>query len=239
MKKLILLCVLAGACLSAIAQSPAVNGIWPGASKQKDSLEMVANPLSLQLHAGSQGGGLDVRYGVIPQISLRIGGSIMVPLKFKNVAEFDGFDGDNTIKGELSNVHFLADLSPFKTSVFKFVVGGAYLFKADGNIRFSANSSYNRNGVVLTSQEINNLKVDFTWKGVAPYAGIGLFKSFPNRLFNINLDLGTYFLQKPKSTVVGAKTAADNRTLENEINAEIKDYRFLPVVQLNFNFRIK
>ncbi len=55
----------------------------------------------------------------------------------------------------------------------------------------------------------------------------------------MNLDLGTYFLTAAKSTVTGTKMLANNGELEPQFDSNMKDYRFLPVIQLNFNFKIK
>ena len=163
----------------------------------------------------------------------------MFPVKVDDVFNFSGFTSENTVKGKLANVHLLADLHPFKTSAFKFVVGAGYMFKANGAVKFTPTGSYSYGGLNLTGQEIGDLDIDLSWKGFAPYVGLGLFKSFPKKTFNVSLDLGTYYLTAPNSTITGTKTLADNSSVEPQLNENMKDYRFLPVLQLNFNFRIK
>ena len=207
-------------------------------TKVKSSSSPSEHPISIQVHGGSQGFGLDARYGLTPRVSFRLGGSALGATR-DNLFDFSGFESDNTIKGKLGNVHLMADLSPFKSSVFKFVVGAGYLFNANGDLTFKPTGNYNFGGLNLTAEEVGQLNVDFSWKGLAPYAGIGLFKSFPKRTFNVNLDLGTYFLKSPESTVVGTKLLADNQALAAQFDSNMKDYKFLPVIQLNFNFRIK
>ncbi len=197
------------------------------------------HPISLQIHAGTQGLGAEVRYGVTPQFSIRAGGSTFFPVKADNYFSFSGFNADNTIKGELSNVHLLADFVPFKVKWFRLVGGAAYLFKANGGLEFIPKGNATFGGLNLTAEEVGKLNIDLSWQGVSPYVGFGLFKSFPKRSFNVNFDLGTYYLNSPKSTVVGTKLLAENKQMETQLDKNMKDYRFLPVLQVNFNFKIK
>jgi len=197
------------------------------------------HPISLQLHAGTQGFGADVRYGITPKLSLRLGGSTSTAIKMDDAVKFSGFDAKNKLKAEMSNFHLMADYAPFKTNAFQLVAGAAYLFKAGGGMEFLPNGTYKYGDLSFTGSEVGQLNIDVSWKGIAPYLGLGLFKSFPKRLFNINLDLGTYFLKAPESTVVGTKLLSENYTLEPQLDKNMESYRFLPVIQLNFNFRIK
>ena len=197
------------------------------------------HPISLQFHAGTQGVGADVRYGITPKVALRLGGSTSTSIKMDDAVKFSGFDAKNTLKAEMSNFHLMADYAPFKTNAFQLVAGAAYLFKAGGGMEFFPNGTYNYGDLTFTGAEVGQLNIDVSWKGIAPYLGLGLFKSFPKRLFNINVDLGTYFLKAPESTVVGTKLLSENYTLEPQLDKNMESYRFLPVIQFNFNFRIK
>ncbi len=78
-----------------------------------------------------------------------------------------------------------------------------------------------------------------SWKGVAPYVGLGFLNAFPKSRFNVNLDLGTYYVGAPKSTVVGTQLLAENYRLEPQLDENMKDYKWLPVMQINFNFKIR
>jgi len=197
------------------------------------------NKLSLQLLAGTQGVGGDLRYGLTPQLSVR-GGASFIPVKANNVFSFSGLQSTNSVSVKFSNVHLLADFVPFKKAQgFRLVAGAGYLYQANGNVNVNPTGTYNVGNYKLTPADLGTLKIDMSWKGVAPYLGFGLFKSFPNRLFNVNLDLGTYYLSKPKSDITGTEMLADNYKLEPQLNANMKGYRWLPVMQLNFNFRIR
>jgi len=195
--------------------------------------------LSLQLHAGTQGIGADFRYGLMPKLSLRFGGSIIPSVTANNAFTIAGFDADNTLKANFANLHLLGDYAPFKTNSFKIVGGISYLFNANGDLNFKPRGNYNFDGLELTSEEVGDLNIGLTWKGVAPYLGLGLLQSFPKNKFNVNIDFGTYYLTAPRSTVVGTKLLSDNDALEPQLDENMSSYRFLPVIQLNFNFKIK
>lgn len=214
---------------------------FAGASYAQEAAVPNNNPISVQVLAGTQGLGAEVRYGATPKLGVRLGGSTSTSIKVNDALKFSGFEAGNTIRAELSNVHLLADYAPFNTNAFRLVAGAGYLFQAGGGIEFAPipGKSYTFGEVTLTGEEVGQIDVDMSWKGLAPYLGLGLFKALPKGRFNVNLDLGTYFLKSPNSTVTGTKLLADNQEMELQLEKNMKDYRFLPVLQLNFNFRIR
>lgn len=197
-----------------------------------------AHPVSLQIHAGTQGAGADVRYGLIDRVSARVGASF-IPVTANNVFTFPGVKSDNTVSAKFSNVHFMADVVPFSGARGLRLVGGVgYLFKASGTLMVTPTTTYKYGDIVLTPEQVGNLNLDVSWKGVAPYLGLGLFKSFPNHLFNFNLDLGTYYLTTPQATVIGTGVLAGNESNGAQITSNVSDYRWMPVLQFNFNFKL-
>lgn len=211
----------------------------PWLSQAQKATTPLPHPISVQLQAGTQGVGADVRYGIYPTLSARLGGSF-IPINTGNSLSFSGFTTDYSADVKVFNVHLLADYVPFKAMRgFRIVGGAAYLYKADGGLVLSPTGNYTFGNYNLTGPEIGKLNMNVNWKGVAPYLGIGLFKSFPSNFFNFNLDLGTYYLTAPSTRITGTNLLVDNNQLEPQFNDNIKDYRWLPVLQLNFNFRLK
>jgi hypothetical protein len=214
---------------------------FAGAGYAQETAVAKKNPISVQVLAGTQGVGAEVRYGLQPKLGIRLGGSTSTSIKVNDAIKFSGFEAGNTISAEISNIHLLADYAPFHTNAFRLVAGAGYLFQAGGGLQFVpiAGKNYTFGEVTLTGEEVGQIDVDLSWKGLAPYLGLGLFKALPKGRFNVNLDLGTYFLKSPNSTVTGTKMLADNQEMELQLEKNMKDYRFLPVLQLNFNFRIR
>lgn len=208
-----------------------------GLKKQPDSTSFV-HPKQLQLHMGTQGFGIDLKYGISPKLGVRVGASSSLSVGVSNVIQLEGLHADNHLTTHFTNVHILGDFRPFRTHKFRISTGVAYLFQARGNLLFEPTGTYHFDGMELTGEEVGNLVIDLSWKGIAPYLGIGLFKAFPKNIFNVNLDLGTYYLNAPKSTITGTKLLADNYKLEPQLNKNMSSYRFLPIIQVNFNMNI-
>jgi len=195
-------------------------------------------PVSVQILAGSQGLGADLKYGLLPDLSGRIGFGI-IPLTINNLFSFSSFATADQLSAKFSNVHLLADYSPFKSGRFRLVGGAAYLVKGNAQVIITPSGTYQFGSSTITQEQIGSLNARVTWKGVAPYLGIALFNSFPDRFFNINLDLGTYYLSRPGTSFTGTKMLSDNSSQAPQFNQNMQGYRWLPVIQLNFNFRLK
>lgn len=204
----------------------------------KSAVSPFVSPLSLQILVGSQGVGADVKYGFLSKLSGRLGFGIIPISASREIGSF-GFPVQGQLSTSFTNVHLLADYSPFKGSGFRIVGGASYLAKGEAHAIITPTDSYSVGSRSLTKDQIGVVYADVTWKGVAPYLGFAFFRSFPNRLFNINLDLGTYYLSRPGTSFTGTKLLADNDANTKQFNENMKGYRWMPVVQLNFNFRIK
>lgn len=208
----------------------------PGASAISEAFK---HHVSMQLEAGTQGVGADLRYGAYKQLSVRFGASF-IPVTANNAFDLPGFKSINSVSVNFYNVHLLADIVPFKGARgLRVVLGGAYLYKADGGLNVIPTGSYTYGSQTVTGTDIGNLNMNVSWKGLAPYMGLGLFRSIPKHLFNFNVDLGTYYMAAPQTTIIGTGLLSDNYKLEPQFNNNLKDYRWLPVLQLNFNFRLK
>lgn len=211
-----------------------------GDHKVKSQLDSnsILYPKQIQLHLGTQGFGLDLKYNILPKLAVRLGASSSLALGVSNVIQLEGLNADNNLTANFSNVHLIGDFKPFNTNKFRISAGLAYLFQASGNLLFKPTGIYHFDGMELTGDEVGNLAIDISWKGIAPYLGIGLFKAVPKNIFNVNLDLGAYYLKAPKSKITGTKLLADNYKLEPQLDKNMSSYRFLPIIQLNFNMNI-
>ncbi|MBS7565416.1 hypothetical protein KHS38_13475 [Mucilaginibacter sp. Bleaf8] len=193
----------------------------------------------MQLQMGTQGIGGDLRYAFDNRISVR-GGASFIPIKANNLFAFSGFEGTTSASVKFSNVHLLADFVPFENARgFRLVGGAGYLYQANGGISLFPSGNYKVGNYNIAGEDLGQLNMNVSWKGIAPYLGIGLFKSVPSSLFNVNLDMGTYYLSQPQSQIVGTNLLSDNYKLEPQLNSNIKGYRWLPVLQLNFAFKIQ
>ncbi|WP_223817992.1 hypothetical protein [Mucilaginibacter rubeus] len=208
-------------------------------AQNADWRDQVTNQKSLHFNVGTQGVGAEFAYGVLPKMSLRLGANI-IPVSADNVFSVSGFNSNSRMSANFSNIHLLADFIPFKSAPgFRLVGGAGYFINAKGKIAVQPKDNYTYGDIVLNNEEVGNLNMNVNWRGFAPYAGIGLLKPFSNRTFNVNLDLGTYFLKQPDANITASGILSGNTSQSAQLQQNLKGYRFLPVVQLNFNFRIQ
>ncbi|MDN3583774.1 hypothetical protein [Mucilaginibacter flavus] len=196
------------------------------------------NQKSLRINMGSQGVGAEFGYGINAKTALRLGANF-IPLSANNAVNVSGFNSTSRVSASFSNVHLLADFTPFANAHgFRLVGGAAYFMNANGNLQMQPKSDYSYGDIVVPAADAGNLNMRVNWKGVAPYLGFGLLKAFPNHAFNINFDLGSYYLRRPDANIVGTGLLAGNSSQSAQLQRNLKDYRFLPVLQLNFNFKL-
>lgn len=216
-------------------------GLAVTAAKAQD-MNYYASPIfhqrSVNLTAGTQGVGAEFSYGLASSLAVRVGASF-IPLSMNNAIPVSGLSSNNTLTANFSNVHLMADFTPFKSLHFLRLVGGAgYFIQAKANFGLQPTGNYTYGDIVLTPNEVGKVNMEADWKGVAPYLGLGLANIFPRHFFNVNLDLGTYYLTQPQTSIVGTGILDDNASQNAQFKQNLSAYRFLPVIQLNFNFKL-
>jgi len=215
---------------------------WPAiliAQRRHPITEPFSNPVSFQLEAGTTGIGGDLRYGLSPKLSGRFGFSF-APFNSTGGMSISGFNTTSSQSINFAAAHLLADFVPNESIPgFRLVGGLTYLYQGTVRMVISPSGNYNFANYNLTGAEVGKLDLNVVWKGLAPYAGIGLFNSFPDNFFNFNIDLGIAYLNAPSTHITGTNLLVDNNQLEPQFNNNLKNYRWLPVVQLNLNFLLK
>lgn len=191
---------------------------------------------SVNLHLGSQGIGAELKYNFYKKLSARLGVST-IPVEVKNVISMDELDTDDRFSAKFTNVHLLLDFPVIGQGV-RLVAGGAYFLKGKGEIGRTAKEPQGFSDITYTPEQLGTLTAHADWKGFAPYAGLAFFRAFPKKRFNITFDMGSYYLPEPKTnfTSTGMLTVDDksNQNFQNNLS----EYRWLPVFQLNFNFKL-
>lgn len=191
---------------------------------------------SVNLHLGSQGIGAEFKYNFYKKLSARLGTSI-IPVEVNNVINLDDFDTEDKFAAKFTNVHLLFDY-PFIGQGIRFVAGGAYFIKAKGSIDRTAKAATGFGEITYTPEQLGTLTANIDWKGFAPYAGFAFFRAFPKHRFNITLDMGTYYLSKPKTEFTSTGMLTVDEKGQQQFQSNMSEYRWLPVFQLNFNFKL-
>lgn len=225
MKKFIFMLLLSALSLPVLAQT-LVNDVAP------------SHPQSVSFNAGTQGFGLAYNYGFTNRFMLR-GGANLLPVNANNIFTISDFDANSSLSAKFSSVHLWADFTPFKKASFFRLVGGAgYFIQASGHVTMTPTDTYKYGDITLSPQEVGVLNMDLKWNGFAPYAGVGLVHAFPARKFNVNVDLGTYYLSQPDAQVSGTGRLAGNSSQTPQFQRNMAGYRWYPQLQINFNYKL-
>ncbi|MES2652611.1 MAG: hypothetical protein V4663_12785 [Bacteroidota bacterium] len=199
-----------------------------------DSIKINRKPMSLQVLAGSQGVGANFRYVLNKTVGFRLGGSYGQG-GINDKLNLSGFRSTNRLSGKFNTAHALVELMPQR--FFRIVAGAAYLANAEATLQFSPKDAQSFENITLTPEEIGSLSFNMDWGKFAPYIGFGAGRGIPKKKFNVNIDLGVYYLSSPTVTAIGTNLMSNNQDNAVIIQNNIKDYRFMPVAQLNFNFK--
>jgi hypothetical protein len=195
-----------------------------------------AGDKSVNLHLGTQGVGAEFKYNFYKKFSARLGASI-VPVEVKNVINLDDFDTDDNFAAKFTNVHLLFDY-PLLGQGVRVVAGGAWFVKAKGEISRTAKETTGFNEVTYTPEQLGTLTANADWKGFAPYAGLAFFRAFPKKRLNVTLDAGIYHLPEPKTTFTSTGMLSVDEKSRQQFQNNMNSYRWLPVLQLNFNYKL-
>ncbi|HVX50075.1 MAG TPA: hypothetical protein VHB48_07950 [Chitinophagaceae bacterium] len=219
-------------------QSPALPGgiMWARKNKGNIVIPGFTHKKAFTIFAGTAGVGADFRYGILPRLSARIGAGV-TPVNVPNAFKINTFNSNIDLNVNFTNVHLIADLQPFAGSGFRIAVGAGYFMKAKTIADITPGDNISFGNISFTPDEFGSMKITADWKGIAPYLGLGFFRAFPSNLFNINLDLGTYYLTAPQTTIIATKALAPNEDNSAQLQQNLSTYRWLPVLQLNFSFR--
>jgi len=203
-------------------------------AQRSDSTKATRKPMSLQVLVGSPGIGANFRYVLNKTVGFRLGGSY-AQAGINDKINMDGFNSNNRASGKFNTAHLLIELMPQK--FFRVVAGAAYLANAEATIHFEPKDAQSFEDITLTPQEIGTLDFQMDWGTFAPYFGFGAGRGIPKKRFNVNIDFGAYYLSPPTVTAIGTKLLTNNDANAVIIQNNMKEYRFMPVAQLNFNFK--
>ncbi len=190
---------------------------------------------SVQLQLGTQGVGLGLRYDFTPKFGLKLGGNF-IAAKTNRDLNFNDFKVHVGAQGQHNNLSLTGDYALIPA--LRVVVGAAYQLNTNLKADMTPTEQVEANGIVLEAHEIGDLNIDVSYKGVAPYFGLGIGRGTPKNRFNVSADLGTYYLNSPQVVVVGTEYLSGNDVNGPKLQENLKGYRWLPVLQVNLNIRL-
>ena len=155
-------------------------------------------------------------------------------------------DGNNEFEGtlDLLTAGVLLDYFPFENN-FRFSTGVYYNGnKYVGRTYPSNSSSVNLNGNTYSMSDIVSLDTEITFNTFAPYLGIGWGNNIKNSNWGFTFDLGAMYqgVGEAKLTANVLNTRFSNQLAsdlileEENINDDLEDFQFYPVVSIGVNY---
>jgi len=157
-------------------------------------------------------------------------------------------DVDYDFKFKLAMVDALVDYFPMDGA---FRVTGGVVYngnKFDASGRPRGNASYTFNGNTYPVSVVGRLEAEVRFNKVAPYLGIGWGNPVAaNKGWGFSSDVGVVFQGTPKSAVSNRgctgnaalcnRIAADVRAEGQSLQAEMDDFKLLPVVRVGVSYK--
>ncbi len=193
--------------------------------------------VSLLLSTSGLGGGmrlaLDERWQVHAGIT-------WMPFAFGIPAEIGDLKVQSRFDNAVGAVHLKVDYSPFlKKQGFRVSAGLAYFFAMRTKMLLQPDENYRYGDLKIKREDIGYLSARASRQGIAPYLGLGLLKAFRDNRFAVSFDIGTYYLAGPLDIQIeDSGYLSGNERNEAILKENLSNYRWLPLLQVAFNYRL-
>ncbi len=191
---------------------------------------------TISLGLGTTGVGAEGKLSLNKHFNVRLGVSTL-PLSYSGPLTLDGVKTTAKASGNFSKVSLLAEYKPFNSSI-RLVGGLGYYFSAKPHVVLKPTQNYKFGQTTVTKDELGQMDITTNWNGIAPYLGIGLLPDFPKRKFNVNIDLGVYYLSKERSTFTGTNLLQDNSSNDAVLDNNLSGYRWMPELKINLTYKL-
>lgn len=199
-------------------------------------------PLALGVHAGTAGFGLHLYKPLGKKFGARLGFSHM-PFGTQIVGTYANRSVRSDVSAQSTNISLLFGWTPFVNyggffRSFQIQLGGAYFTQLKGTLTSRLRDPYALGDITLKPELVGTITTHVNWKKtVNPYAGIGWTNIIIDNRFSMNIDLGMYYLSKPKVSMEATGLLEENVNNAARIEKNIENYRYLPRFEIGFSYR--
>ena len=199
-------------------------------------------PFALGVHMGTTGFGVHIYQPLGSKFGARLGVSYM-PFNTSISGTYSNKEVDSDVSAKSGNASLTFGWTPFVEKggffrSFNLQVGGAYFFKLDGKIKSHLGDPYKYGDIKVDPLQVGTITSNLSWKKtVNPYAGIGWSNIIIDSRVSMHIDLGCYYLSKPKVSMEATGLLEENINNAATIERNIENYRYLPRVEFGFSYR--
>jgi hypothetical protein len=201
----------------------------------------IRQAISLQL--GTTGAGIYYNREVSSarRLMLRVGGQYFAYHRLIQVKAAS--DSYVNIKPDLTIGLAQANLKwhPFQRSSFFLTGGLAYSWHPDMRFVITAENTLNFDGLELTPQDVGTVNLGFRWHPVVGYLGWGFGRSFPNKRLGAGVEMGVFYLGKPRVSL-DYEGFLETTTIDEQVavvEQNLSGYRYLPTINLTLSYKIR
>ena len=223
MKKILLAIALVSVCFASHAQ---------------DEIEIKERKNAFAASFGLPGLGIEYARKLSPKLSARVAwhSAQLINLRAENIEIKD--DKVNLLaNAEVSIIDLGIEYNPFKNSSFKLTTGIGYLANVNTNLVVTYTEDVKFGDVIITKNDVGEIVADVTWRGIAPYVGIGFGRAVPKRRFGFGFELGTYYTSSPDVKLTASELLAPTASQEENLQKSLSSFKFIPRVQVRLVYK--
>ncbi|GAB3747424.1 hypothetical protein [Spirosoma pomorum] len=129
---------------------------------------------------------------------------------------------------------------PFRRNSFFLTAGAGYTWHPNLSVVMTAENQLDLDGLILTPEDVGRVALDLRWSSVVGYIGGGFGRIIPRKRFGVGVELGMYYLGKPKVNLT-YEGFLETTTIDEQVpklERNLRNYRYLPVLNLTLTYRL-
>ncbi len=198
---------------------------------------------SIGAHGGTTGFGVHISSAFSDKFGARLGASFM-PFSTSVQGYYSRRDTRSQLNAHARNVSLMLSYTPFTEHPgffrsFHLQLGGAHFFRLDGTIETQLAGPYRYGDLLISPEDLGEITTHVKWEQVlAPYLGAGLNDIVLDKHISLQADIGCYYLSAPQVSMEATAFLAENVNNSERIADNMKNYRYLPRIELGISYRI-
>ncbi len=190
----------------------------------------------LDAHISTLGGGLEIGTALSESYTARVGFNTF---KVSGNTDSGGLNYTGDLK--LSSISALMDWRPWNGVMH--LTAGVIFNSNKLELNATANAgTYHFNGVSYTSAGGDTVTTAVDFNKVSPYLGVGWSGQPKKQGFSFSTDIGILFQGSPNATVTttgtwgGADTAQLATDAQNQLNSDLSNFKYYPVLSIGIGY---